>query len=99
MEHVVTNAQTGETTVVPFTPEEEAQFWERRTPLAWNSLRQDRNRLLANSDARVLPDRWTAYTTEQQSAWATYRQELRDLPQNTVDPFNPIWPAEPSTSA
>jgi hypothetical protein len=95
MEKTIYNVQTGETTVVPFTPEEEAQFWERRTPLAWDSLRQDRNRLLADSDAYVLPDRWAVYTVEQQSAWATYRQALRDLPQNTTDPFNSVWPAQP----
>ena len=96
MEKTIYNVQTGETTVVPFTPEEEAQFWERRTPLAWNSLRQDRNRLLADSDAYVLPDRWAVYTVEQQAAWSTYRQELRDLPENTTDPFNPVWPIAPT---
>lgn len=96
MEKIIHNVQTGETTVVPFTPEEEAQFWKRRTPLAWNSLRAERNQLLADSDAYVLPDRWAAYTTEQQSAWAVYRQALRDLPQNTTDPFNPVWPVKPT---
>ena len=96
MEKTIYNVQTGETTVVPFTSEEETQFWERRTPLAWDSLRQDRNRLLADSDAYVLPDRWAAYTAEQQSAWATYRQALRDLPENTTDPFNPVWPVMPT---
>ena len=96
MEKTIYNVQTGETTVVSFTPEEEAQFWERRTPLAWNSLRVERNQLLADSDAYVLPDRWAAYTAAQQSAWATYRQELRDLPQNTTDPFNPVWPVAPT---
>ena len=25
-------------------------------------------------------------------AQTTYRQELRDLPANTTDPANPVWP-------
>ena len=95
MEKTIYNVQTGETTVVPFTPEEEAQFWERRTPLAWDSFRQERNQLLADSDIYVQPDRWEAYTPEKKSEWSTYRQSLRDLPQNTTDPFNPVWPVKP----
>jgi hypothetical protein len=95
MEKTIYNVQTGETTVVPFTPEEEAQFWERRTPLAWDSLRRERNQLLADSDIYVQPDRWEAYTSEKKSEWSTYRQALRDLPQNTTDPFNPVWPIKP----
>ena len=27
--------------------------------------------------------------------WMDYRQALRDLPANTVDPANPIWPVKP----
>jgi len=95
MEKIIQNAETGETTIVAFTPEEEAQFWERRTPLAWEILRAERNQALAESDSYVLPDRWARYTAEQQSSWSTYRQELRDLPQNTTDPFNPVWPVKP----
>lgn len=95
MEKTIYNVQTSETTVVPFTSEEEAIFWERRTPLAWNSLREERNRLLVESDAYVLPDRWSGYIPDQQSAWVSYRQGLRDLPANTTDPFNPIWPVKP----
>ena len=30
------------------------------------------------------------------NAWATYRNQLRDLPENTVDPLNPIWPSIPA---
>lgn len=95
MEKTIYNVQTGETTIVPYTPEEEALFWERRTPLAWSSLREERNRLLAESDIYVVPDRWNTYTPEQQAAWSNYRQKLRDLPANTTDPFNPVWPVKP----
>ncbi len=34
MEHVIFNAETGETIVVPFTPEEEAAFAVRATEIA-----------------------------------------------------------------
>lgn len=95
MEKIIHNAENGEITIVPFTPEEEAIFWERRTPLAWASLRQERNRLLVDSDNYVKSDRWELYTPEQKTAWSSYRQALRDLPQNTTDPFNPVWPIKP----
>jgi hypothetical protein len=96
MEKIIHNVETGEVTVVPFTPEEEAVFWERRTPLAWASIREERNRLLSESDISVLPDRWATYTEEKRLEWAAYRQALRDLPQNTTDPFNPVWPVKPT---
>ena len=38
-------------------------------------MRLHRNRLLAESDWTQLPD-----ATVDQTAWATYRQQLRDLP-------------------
>ena len=60
---------------------------------SWVSLRTERNALLASSD-------WTQYTDsplddEAKAEWATYRQELRDLPASTEDPANPTWPSAP----
>ena len=53
-------------------------------------LRETRTKLLAESD-------WMANSDVTMSdAWRTYRQALRDLPANTTDPANPIWPTEPS---
>jgi len=58
----------------------------------WANLRTERNALLVSSD-------WTQYTDspldEAKAEWATYRQELRDLPANTDDPANPTWPETP----
>lgn len=51
-----------------------------------------RNVLLQQSDILVLPDRWINYTPERQVEIATYRQALRDLPENITDPFNVTWP-------
>lgn len=58
---------------------------------AMNFLRKKRNELLLASD-------WTQLADAQvnKDAWASYRQELRDLPQNTTDPFNPVWPVKPA---
>ena len=58
-----------------------------------SSLRLQRNELLASSD-------WTQFidsplSTEKKAEWIIYRQQLRDLPNTTVDITNPIWPTKP----
>lgn len=60
------------------------------------ALRIERDRRLAESDTAVLPDRWENYAAEQRAAWSTYRQTLRDLPEITKDPANPVWPMPPA---
>ena len=67
------------------TPIPEEVFWER--------LRGERNLKLTNSDWSQLPD--APLTTAKKTAWATYRQALRDLPENTEDPKNVTWPLQP----
>ena len=47
----------------------------------WNEffkdeMRDERNKLLSDSDFRVLPD----YSNVNKEDWITYRQELRDFP-------------------
>lgn len=73
--------------VTDATTEEIAQ----READAWSNLRSTRNAKLSDTD-------WTqvADAPVDQAAWATYRQALRDLPANTADPFNPVWPVEPA---
>ena len=58
---------------------------------AWSDLTLNRNELLQSSD-------WTQVSDApvDHAAWATYRQELRDLPENTEDPRNPVWPTRPN---
>jgi len=58
-----------------------------------DSLRRERNALLASSDWTQGAD--SPLTDEVQASWATYRQELRDLPASTEDPANPTWPSAP----
>jgi len=52
-------------------------------------LRKQRNNLIAETDYLALSD---ATLTDEMS---TYRQTLRDLPANTTDPANPVWPTKP----
>ena len=56
---------------------------------ALTSLRTKRNSLIAETDYLALSD---ATLTDEMS---TYRQALRDLPANTTDPANPVWPTKP----
>ena len=59
----------------------------------WIILRNQRDALLMMSDRRMLWD--SPLKDEQKQQWATYRQALRDLPQNTTDPANVTWPTKP----
>ena len=68
-----------------------AELEAERLEAAWNNLRAQRNRLLSSCDWTQVPD-----APVDQSAWAAYRQALRDLPDNTIDPFNPVWPQQPA---
>lgn len=67
----------------------------RNIDAEWAFIRQERDRLLAESDTAVLPDRWSAMTQEKQQAWAVYRQSLRDIPQSYNDPRDVVWPTKP----
>jgi hypothetical protein len=87
MNHVTINLETGETTERPYTADELAEA----EAAAWRNLRAERDGLLAASDWTVLSDSPTST-----AAWKTYRQALRDLPANTTDPTNPVWPTPPS---
>ena len=55
----------------------------------WEVLRAERDQLLTETDYLALAD--STLTDEMRS----YRQALRDLPANTVDPANPVWPVKP----
>ena len=60
---------------------------------ALDRLRRQRDRLLADSDwieaAPTLP-------ADEKTAWRTYRQQLRDLPETTANPHAPVWPQKQS---
>ena len=90
----IVNVQTGEVTTVPLTAEEiaEREAYERDVlpGILLDNLRRERNRLLTETDYLALSDQ--TLTAEM----AAYRQALRDLPVNTVDLANPVWPVKPN---
>ena len=57
-------------------------------------LRFERNRRLKESDWTQIPD--AALSKDQKTAWAKYRQILRDLPEATAETEQIIWPVEPT---
>jgi len=91
--HRILNLDTNEITEVPFTAEEiqerEAYLRDVVPVLQLNRLREKRNNLLAETDHLALAD--VTLTDEMRA----YRQALRDLPANTPDPANPVWPVKP----
>jgi hypothetical protein len=60
--------------------------------LKYNELRENRDKLLSDSDWTQMPD--SPLTDAQKQAWAMYRQSLRDLP-TTVDINNIVYPEKP----
>lgn len=63
--------------------------------VAWAALRAERDRLLAECDWTQVAD--VPLTLLQKTAWAKYRRKLRDMPETTEDPANPVWPEKPTT--
>lgn len=59
----------------------------------WAVVREWRNRLLFDSDWTQLLD--SPVSTENISLWRSYRQELRDIPQNFKIPTNVVFPDGP----
>ena len=57
-------------------------------------LRTKRNTLLTQTDYVATID-YPHPTPEKKQEWLDYRQALRDLPSNTEDPANPVWPVPP----
>jgi hypothetical protein len=94
MEKQITNLQTGVTEMVPLTAQEiqEREDYARDVlpGVLLDQLRTRRNQLLAESDYLGLPD-LGGFSAEM----TAYRQALRDLPANTTDPANPVWPVKP----
>lgn len=72
-------------TVTDRTAEEIAQIEADQ----WANVRSERNAKLAACDWTQLPD-----APVDAAAWAAYRQELRDITEQT-DPFNIVWPTVP----
>ena len=78
----------------PSKEEFEAKLQELIDAQPWKELREERNKRLTQCD-------WVgmkAFTTNTPvpEEWKSYMQALRDLPANTTDPENPVWPEAPT---
>jgi hypothetical protein len=58
--------------------------------IAWEQTRLNRDTLLSKSDWTQLAD-----SKADKLAWAAYRQNLRDIPQNFDTPESVVWPSKP----
>ena len=72
----------------------EAKLQELIDAQPWKELREERNKRIAQTDYLFTSD-YPHATEEVKQAWLDYRQALRDLPANTTDPENPVWPVAP----
>lgn len=61
--------------------------------LTWDDIRARRDALLRSSDWTQLND--VSMDPALRSAWAQYRQALRDIPQVFLDPADVVWPEPP----
>jgi hypothetical protein len=92
----VIDLETGEVTTEPLMPEEEEQRQALENAAVeshWTAFGAERDGRLAASDWTQLPD--AQLPPGEVTAWADYRQQLRDLPETTVDPTTPEWPVPP----
>jgi hypothetical protein len=67
--------------------------WEADLNKLINIITKQRNSLLLSSDWTQLPN--NPLSQEQQTAWATYRKQLRDITSQPGYPTNVVWPVQP----
>jgi hypothetical protein len=91
--------ENGEPVEIPAQPKTWYEFnydtkeWQANQDLAAIDILEKRKRLLIDSDWTQLPN--GPLTSEQQTAWATYRQALRDITEQAGYPLNVVWPVAP----
>ena len=87
----------------PNTPNSIRLYWNRAEPeptnveleaafhiYNWDRAREERNRLLAETDFYALSD------VTMSAEMATYREALRDLPASTENSEDVVWPTKPA---
>ena len=80
-------------------PDSAADLWAQKIKAvdfwaAATAARKERDQLLLACDWAVLPDAQT-----ERAAWETYRQALRDVPEQAGFPYAIDWPIRPITGA
>jgi hypothetical protein len=62
----------------------------------WDMIKNQRNRLLKETDFTQLLDYQEFSTEEKKLEWKEYRQQLRNIPQTYSNVQDIIWPEKPS---
>lgn len=106
MEKTIVNLRNSQAQVLGLSEEEtvsrtaeEAAWAAGAVDRAWAELRAERDRLLAETDwvmSRAVDASNDGLGIQLPQVWVDYRQALRDLPANTTDPANPVWPTKPA---
>ena len=73
-----------------FMDEDVLSLRDKPVVVTWDIIRYKRNNLLTSSDYTQMSD-WPGDKT----AWAVYRQQLRELPQLYSKPENVVFPTPP----
>ena len=83
--------------LIDLTPREQAEIDAEKT--AWDAGANDRKaaEVRAERSAKLTATDWTQITdaTADKTAWATYRQALRDIPAQAGFPWTVTWPDAP----
>ena len=69
------------------------KFPQVQQDVKWDAVRAERDARLAACDWTQLAD--NALAAPDIAAWAAYRQQLRDIPQDWNDPDLVVWPEKP----
>lgn len=83
--------------VIPFTPEEEAEWDAEEAEYAAGANDRAAAEIRKERDAKLTESDWTqvADAPVDKTTWATYRQALRDIPTQAGFPNEVTWPTEP----
>lgn len=85
----ISNGKAYNCQVVDMTYDEQELYRKNSIECQWFNIRAERNVRLFETDWTVLAD-----SPVDKEAWTTYRQQLRDIT-NQTDPFNINWPTKP----
>ena len=91
----VSNSSEYDSSVVFLDPTKKPSWSEvesNKADTEWVTVRVQRDGKLLSCDWTQLDD--VPLTSEKKTEWQTYRQELRDIT-NQSDPFNITWPTPP----
>ena len=79
--------------VVHTAAEQETEYRAQKDAEQGARIRDDRNKRLADCDWSQLPD--SPLDADTKAAWATYRGELRAVPEQAGFPWDVTWPEAP----